>query len=356
MAINDIIGMLTGNPMGQQADVRAFADPMQARMAFAQQDIQATGQAGRAVGDAIRGLFSEFLPQRELTREEQFTQMLDGIDDLGSEEGFNQFLNAYAMVDPFAVDNIRRQREADARAQQDLELRQDRFDLDKQNTESLIAERDRLVNEKLDNDMQENMYRTSLVEQLPDGGNNNPALVRQLMTAPLSAVGGIFEKETKSKAPTNIATVFTEEGQIVRFGVDENGNTVSIGGGIPFDPNETYYTSNPRLTDTPAKPIVVRSPDKAMRKTYDTYLKSKDTDLTMIPTSSFGGPDMKSNRANEIIYQAEAYRLSQDGITPQQAIDYVLGTYQNSVTGQGVDAYEGTQPSLAPRMEVSRDR
>ena len=355
MAINDIIGMLTGNPMGQQADVRAFADPMQARMAFAQQDIQATGQAGRAVGDAVRSLFSGFLPERELTREEQFTQMLDGIDDLGSEEGFNQFLNAYAMVDPFAVDNIRRQREADARAQQDLQLRQDRFDLDKQNTESIIGERDRLVNEKLESDMQENMYRTSLVEQLPDGGNNNPALVRQIMTAPLSAVGGIFEKETKSKAPTNIATVFTEEGQIVRFGVDENGNTVSIGGGIPFDPNETYYTSNPRLTDTPAKPIVVRSPDKAMRKTYDTYLKSKDDNLTKIPSSFFGGADMKSNRANEIIYQAEAYRLSQDGITPQQAIDYVLGTYQDTVTGQqSGDRFDNVTLDTAPRMSGRR--
>ena len=148
--------MLTGNPMGpQKQQPSVYSNPFQSIMAGMDADAAATGAIGRTIQDGVRTMFG--LPPRELTREEQFQDMIDGIEDLGSEEGFNQFLDAYAMVDPFAVEDIRRQRRLD--------------ELNMENTRSLIDSRenpveDNFVMKPLSNELR-NTYETLLEGELP---------------------------------------------------------------------------------------------------------------------------------------------------------------------------------------------
>ncbi len=337
MAVNDIIGMLTGNPMGpQKQQPSVYANPFQSIMAGMDADAAATGAIGRTIQDGVRTMFG--LPPRELTREEQFEDMLGGIEDLGSEEGFNQFLDAYAMVDPFAVEDIRRQRRLDSEAAEDRALRTSKMGLDMANTQQIMDARETQQEEKQDAKLTDQLYRTSLVEQAQEMGVGNEAINRSLMTAPKSDLATIFEGLTKEKPLTGVSTVFTEDGKIVQFGRNDKNEIVSIGDN-KFDPNQSYFTSNPRTTEKPVPPIVIKAPSSNMRKTYETLL-----DGELLTGGIFGFNQSQDPKAVErAIYMAEDYRTKNDNVSPEQAINYALQVLGMSSGEQTGDSFSGVK-------------
>lgn len=234
MKVNDLIGLLTGDPMGQQNKnmTAVYSNPFQAQMALAERAANKTGAAGRAITDEVRSMFSDYLPERKLTREEQFENAIGGIEDLGSEEGFNQFLDAYAMVDPISVFDIRNRLE-----QQQIQAERNNalfgIQMAQENDKLMERQQKRTDAETKETNMES--LKSNILSMIPEGLKtnaltdmiNNPEFT---VAQSLNVAQNAINNANPDNPVSNINTLYDGEGKLRIIGI-QGGRTVEIKGG-----------------------------------------------------------------------------------------------------------------------------